>query len=110
MRNLFVCTAISSAIFASTVLADPIADTLSGKTLVASGQELTAHADGRLIGKVGKNLDVDLVGTWEIKGDQWCRTLTKPKGAAGTACQDITLGDGTATIVGNNGPVEYTLN
>lgn len=109
MKNLFVFTTIA-AIVASTALADPITEALSGKILVAPGQEITAHADGRLIGKVGQNLDTDLVGAWEIRDGQWCRTLTEPAAAAGTACQDITLGDGVVTIVGGNGPIEYSLN
>ncbi|MEM6460429.1 MAG: hypothetical protein AAF724_00775 [Pseudomonadota bacterium] len=71
--------------------------------------KITANADGTLTGKVGENLDVDLAGTWEIRNGEWCRTLTQPAGAAGSACQQLTLGDGVVTIVGSNGPVEYTL-
>ena len=97
------------AITAVPVVADEITEALAGKTLVAPGQEITAHADGRLIGKVGKNLDIDLVGTWEIKNGKWCRTITKPKGAAGSACQNLALGDGVVTIEGNRGPVEFAI-
>lgn len=108
MTRLPACTAFF-AVLATSGFADPITDALAGKTLVAPGQEITAQPDGRLTGKVGKNLDVDLEGTWEIKDGKWCRTLSKPKGAAGSACQDLSIGDGTVTIVGTRGPVEYVL-
>ena len=109
MKFIFQCITLS-IILASPAFADEITKALAGKTLIAPGQEITAHSDGRLIGKVGKNLETDLVGTWEIKNGQWCRTLTQPKAAAGRACQDLTLGDGVVTIEGSRGPVEFTLN
>lgn len=97
------------AVSANSVLADPITDALAGKTLRAPGQEITAHADGRLTGKVGANLGTELVGTWEIKNGRWCRTLTQPEAAAGSACQDLAMGDGIVTIEGSRGPVEFTI-
>ena len=106
----------ATALLTASILALPgaavavsINDYLAGKLLVAPGQEITAHADGKLTGKVGKNLDIDLLGTWEIKNGKWCRTLTRPKGAAGTACQDLKMGDGEVTITGSRGPVTFVL-
>lgn len=109
MKRQIFCVALA-AVSSTSAFADAITEALAGKTMSAPGQEITAHADGRLTGKIGKKLDTDLLGTWEIKNGQWCRTLTKPKGAAGSACQNITMGDGTVIIDGSRGPIEYTLN
>ncbi|MEM8956460.1 MAG: hypothetical protein AAGC86_01475 [Pseudomonadota bacterium] len=107
MRNIICLVCLSLA--ATSVRADPVTEALAGKTLVAPGQNITTHADGTLTGKVGENLDIDLIGTWEIRDGQWCRTLSQPAAAAGSACQDITLGDGVVTIVGSRGPVEFAI-
>ncbi|GAA3853528.1 hypothetical protein [Celeribacter arenosi] len=50
--------------------------------------------------------DQTLAGVWDVRGGQWCRTLSAPPAFVGTACQNATLnGDGTMTIEGGGGVV-----
>jgi len=80
---------------------DPIAAALSGRTLVNDGARIEVNPDGTLSGFVE--------GTWSVENGQWCRTLTAPARVAGSACQDIEIADGQATIDGVNGPVTWDI-
>lgn len=87
-----------------------IAAKFSGKNLTGNGVDMNINSDGTFTGKVGKNLDQDFAGTWEIKNGQWCRTISTPDRFKGSACQDLTFnGDGTVTIDGRRGPAKYAL-
>jgi hypothetical protein len=90
--------------------ADPLASALSGRTLVADNAEINVGADGSLTGRLGTNLENELVGAWTVRNGQWCRTITEPARLAGTECQDATVNaDGTVTFVGDNRTTVYAL-
>ena len=74
---------------------------VSGKTLVNGKPKFKAHRNGRLTGSSGST---KFKGAWTIRDGSWCRTITEPKEAAGTLCQQTVLGNGTITITGGNGP------
>ncbi|WP_420567639.1 lipocalin-like domain-containing protein [Thalassovita sp.] len=78
---------------------------LSGKTIVhvKNKQTIKINADGTIQGK-------GLSGSWKIKGNKWCRTLTEPKKFAGTECQKVDLEGNTATFHSKNGRANtYTI-
>lgn len=103
-----LCTvALTTGLSAAPVLADQtdnIIKAVSGKTLVNETAEFKVRKNGRLIGKAGSKGQVKFKGAWAVRDGKWCRTFTEPAEWAGTECQTATLGDGTITIVGRNGP------
>lgn len=85
--------------------------TLSGKTIVSeeNNAEFKLRRNGRLTGKAGTNQQVEFSGAWTIRDGRFCRTIQKPESWAGTECQAIELGQGTVTINGRNGPIQYVI-
>ncbi|QFT62065.1 hypothetical protein [Roseivivax sp. THAF30] len=81
----------------------PIETRLTGKTLVNSGGwSITPEAGGVLSGTEADGSAV--VGTWEERNGQFCRTLTQPADWAGTACQNVVFeDDGTVTFIRADG-------
>lgn len=102
---LFICAALSLASCVSAAMADPLYDAVVDKTLVREDGNVTifAASDGTLTGTSAAG---DLLGTWEIRNGQWCRTLSAPQRAAGSACQDMSLTDGGVKIDGRNYTVQ----
>jgi hypothetical protein len=102
-----LATIVACVTLAGPAMADPLTDALAGKTLVNDSSEIKVNADGSLIGTAG---GAALEGTWSVENGQWCRTLTAPARAAGSACQAATLNaDGTITFDGVRGPVTYAI-
>lgn len=73
---------------------------LVGRTLVHEDGNLTVNADGTIGGEIA--------GTWEIKGPEWCRSITTPERWAGTVCRPVAVSGNTATFVREDGYV-YTM-
>lgn len=110
-KLLAASLAISLGLSAGALADDnSIAAKFAGKSLSGNNLVLNIKSDGTFNGKVGKNLEQDLVGTWKISNGRWCRTITEPDRFKGSECQKLTFnGDGTVTIGGKNGPAKYTL-
>jgi len=79
---------------------------LSGKTIVSGDAEFSFRRNGRITGKFKKT---KFKGAWTARGGKFCRTFTEPEAWVGTECQPISFGNGTVTITGRNGPIEYTF-
>ena len=90
---------------------DPLELAISGKTLVADTAELTLNSDRTLQGKIGNELEVDLIGTWYVDDGRFCRTISEPANLAGKACQNMRLYEnGTVLEVdGVNRTVRYQV-
>lgn len=92
---------------ASAVIAQSknLEEMLGGKTLT-SPRGRTVYilgADGNLGGMIAKQT---IVGTWEVRDGQWCRSIVEPKEHEGFACRvveangaEISLRDDEQTIV-----------
>jgi hypothetical protein len=87
------------ALCASPLLALTAAD-LAGKTLTAKNTKIVLGPDGAMSGKVGKDT---LAGSWSVKGDKMCRTITAPERLAGSACQAVVLSDGKLSVTREDG-------
>ncbi|MFW8634418.1 hypothetical protein [Cribrihabitans pelagius] len=74
---------------------------LAGKTLVHPDITMTLLQSGQLKG-VAPNGN-EIIGTWAIKSNQWCRTLEKPAKFSGTACRDFTIEGDQVTMTRPDG-------
>ncbi|WP_299936748.1 hypothetical protein [uncultured Pelagimonas sp.] len=75
-------------------------EALIGRTLVHEDGNLTINPDGTLGG--------DIEGTWEIRNNQWCRTITKPERFADSKCLDVRVTGNNAQITRDTG-ASFTL-
>jgi len=103
MRSfLALTTTIAFAVSAPVAWSEIIAEQVAGKTLIgAQNDNFVIGADGSLTGTTAKG-DA-LVGTWEIKNGEWCRTITEPATLAGSACQGATIEGSTFTVTRADG-------
>lgn len=83
-------------------------DVLGGKTLTSPKGKTVyiLYLDGALGGKIAKK---DVVGSWEINDDQWCRTIVEPKDYEGHACRILQIEGDQVTLSGNGQSVLYTM-
>ena len=97
------CVLAGCAATGSVETMGPVETRLSGKTLVSDGGwSLMLQPGGVLSGSEADGSPV--LGTWEERGGQFCRTLVEPKDWAGTACQDVVFSDdGTVTFIRADG-------
>lgn len=86
---------------------DPITAAVSGRTLTLGSSRLDVGADGTLTGVI-RNGD-ELVGTWSVQNGQWCRTIVQPTRLAGSECQNASVGNGTFTVDGLQGPLTWQI-
>lgn len=80
---------------------DPITRAVSGQTLIQGENVINTNADGTMTGTTAGGDEIR--GAWAVRNGQWCRTLTLPARLAGTACQDVELGDGEITFTAADG-------
>lgn len=102
LKNLIVSAVVLGlAGCVNTATGDPLYDALVGKTWEREDGNVTmiASADGALTGTTSAG---DLLGTWEIRNGEFCRTLSSPERAAGSACQEMELTDDGIKIAGFN--------
>lgn len=85
---------------------DDIKKRLAGKTIVSGEAQFSFRRNGRITGSFR---DTKFKGAWTARDGKFCRTLTEPEAWVGTECQPISFGEGTVTITGRNGPIEYTF-
>ena len=108
--STIVAAAIGALVFtaAPTVAgADPITTAIAGKSITSAGAVIKLRKNGKLSGTM-KN-GTKLAGAWTVRDGKFCRTLTAPEAAAGTACQQAVLGNGTITITGKQGPIVWEI-
>lgn len=112
-------TVLISAFFAASVLAgcvdstapadtamatDPLYTALAGQSFSRGDFTITFNTNGRLTGE-----NPSVVGRWEIKDGQFCRTITEPAQIAGSECQNVTIDGDSYTFSGSSGDRTYTL-
>ena len=93
---------------AGVVQAEGIKDMLSGKTLTSPKGKTVyiLNADGALGGKIAKQ---NVVGNWEIRDGQWCRTISEPKEREGDACPTVEIEGDQVTLGGGGQSIVYTM-
>ncbi len=110
ISTLLIAATLGLGLAGAAVASDAdLTKALAGKTLVGGNAEIKVKKNGGLTGKVGKKGDIKIKGAWQIRDGKWCRTLSEPAQFAGTACQAMTLGDGTVTIDSSSGPITYQI-
>ncbi|MFN6953028.1 MAG: hypothetical protein ACK4NE_10615 [Albidovulum sp.] len=109
MRFPVLTLSAMGLIVASLAHAEITADQMAGKTLIgADKSKFFISPDGKLTG-VTKKGDA-LVGTWQVKGGKWCRTIKEPQKLAGSACQKASIQGKTLTIIRDDGSsVTFTI-
>ena len=79
---------------------DPITRAISGQTLTRGDNTIMIMPNGAMRGTTPAG---ELLGVWEVRDGQWCRTISAPENVAGTACQGVELGDGEITFLEGDG-------
>ncbi len=102
MKSLLIASAAALTL-AACQTTSPLQTAVSGKTLVGERNSITVNEDGTLVGNGFR-------GTWEVRGDRWCRTITQPAQMAGTACQNVVLdGDQITFIRASGTEITFTI-
>ncbi|MGB3315837.1 MAG: hypothetical protein WBB85_15625 [Albidovulum sp.] len=111
IRSMSVFALVSGLGFisiATPLHAEGIQDVLSGKTLTsAKGKTVyVLGQDGVLGGKIAKH---KVVGIWEVRDGQWCRTISEPKDREGDACREVAIDGENVTLTGDGQSIMYTM-
>ncbi len=106
-----VCSLVGGIGFmlcAGAAQAEGIKDVLSGKTLTSPKGKTVyiLNSDGALGGKIAKQ---NVVGNWEVRDEQWCRTISEPEERAGDACRTVAIDGNHVTLGGGGQSVVYTM-
>ncbi|MFD0980941.1 hypothetical protein [Tropicimonas aquimaris] len=88
--------------------AEGLQDILSGKTLTSpKGRTVyVLGSDGRLSGTIAKEA---VVGIWDIRNGQWCRSISEPAVHAGDACRTVAVDGQNVTLISSEQAVVYTM-
>lgn len=88
--------------------AEGLQDMLSGKTLT-SPRGKTVYvlgSDGSLSGTIAKKA---VIGMWDIRDGQWCRSISEPAVHAGDACRTVAVDGQNVTLTSSEQAIVYTM-